>query len=177
MFALRCQLLQGSYQAADPLLSLCGELVEWPPHPVRVHQALIAAAWATGDGHSISRRALDALCWLERQAPPALAVPDASTRTPVRTFVPRNPRSATAEKSSYENAVKKGKKPANVSASVERRFPAAVVGDEPVHMIWPGATDSLHLETLQVLAREIGYLGSSRSPVCCDFGLSWHDRR
>lgn len=144
MLALRCQFLLGSYQASDPLVGFAE--AEWPPHPARLHAALVAAAWALGDGTRPRPDALATLRELER-TPPSLVLPSAETRTPATAYVWQNPK---------RNAARhRG----------ERQFPAAVVGDEPV---WFRFDLEPTPPVLRELAEAIAFVGSSRSPVCCD---------
>jgi CRISPR-associated protein Csb2 len=142
--AVRCQFLLGSYQASDPLIGF-GE-AEWPPHPARLHEALLAAAWARGDGDAPDSPAVDALRRLEGMAP-RIVVPASETRTPATVYVPQNPKPRTQRR--------KG----------PRFFPAAVVGDEPTWFLFD---DEDETGVLGSLVQEVAFLGSSRSPVCCD---------
>ncbi len=164
MLAIRCQFLQGTYQASPP-----GRLreSEWPPHPGRLHAALVAAGWAWG-GDSFPAEAADALSWLERQAPPSIAAaPGAGAirRSPT-TFVPRNfsPREVTALTGHLRAG--RGASFQRNSGRVARTFPTRAVGDEPVWFIWPDAEPNpKRTRVLERLAGELQYLGSSRSPV------------
>lgn len=160
--AIRCQFLNGTYQAAAP--GSIGE-AEWPPHPARLHAALIAAGWAQG-ADAFPAEAHAALRWLESLPPPALAYPrDVRPRTAPDVFVPRN---LTGEEvRDVVGAMRSRRDPSRQSGRVSRRFPTSIVGDEPAWFIWE-SDDSAHRTALSGLAREVQYLGSSRSPVCCD---------
>jgi CRISPR-associated protein Csb2 len=59
---------------------------EWPPSPLRLFQALVAANARVGE------RATNALRWLERQAPPMIIAPKPSAIQPhgYKTYVPDN---------------------------------------------------------------------------------------
>lgn len=162
MLALRCEFLNGTYQAAMP--GSTGE-PEWPPHPARLHAALVAAGWAIGGKH-FPDDARAALSWLERLPAPTLAPPTAvGTRTLADVYVPRNLTSA--ETRDLQSALRAGRDASRQSGRVSRRFPTSVPGDQPVWLIWT-EDHPKHRRTLQQLAREVQYLGSSRSPVCCD---------
>jgi CRISPR-associated protein Csb2 len=143
MSAVRCQFLLGTYQASDPLVGF-GK-AEWPPHPARLHAALVAAAWALGDGTNPRPDALAALRELER-TPPSLVLPAAATRTPATAYVWQNPKRTVRRRG-------------------ERQFPAVVVGDNPV---WFRFDLEPTPPVLRELAEAIAFVGSSRSPVCCD---------
>ena len=60
---------------------------EWPPHPARLFSALVAA-WADADEPDLFE--LDALKWLESQAPPDIAASQAIPRKVISNFVPVN---------------------------------------------------------------------------------------
>lgn len=162
MVAIRCEFLQGTFQAASP-----GRYVEpeWPPHPARLHAALVASAFASGGGR-MEEDARAALEWLEHQAPPGLA---ASERCPERSapivFVPRN--LTRAEVGDVISRIRRGETGRRQSGRVPRTFPTSVPGDEPVWFIWD-AEAGAHQPVLERLVAEVQYLGSSRSPVCCD---------
>lgn len=161
VLAIRCQFLNGTYQAAAP--GRIGE-PEWPPHPARLQAALIAAGWAIG-GDEFFAEALEALEWLEQLPPPALDYPHAGSRSQPLVFVPRNLTSA--EIGDVMSSMRAGRDASRQSGRVSRRFPTTIPGDDPVWFIWNGAGDQ-HVDTLTRLAREVAYVGSSRSPVCCD---------
>ncbi|MCY4669972.1 MAG: type I-U CRISPR-associated protein Csb2, partial [Rhodococcus sp.] len=60
---------------------------EWPPHPARLHSALVAA-WAELERPDPGeRRALE---WIEKQGAPAIAASEAVPRNTVSHFVPVN---------------------------------------------------------------------------------------
>lgn len=167
MLAIRCQFLQGTYQAAQP--GAPSER-EWPPHPGRLQAALVAAGWSVSDD-GFDAGALQALRWVEDLGPPALALPEkAAERTAPTVYVPRN--LSRTESTSIRSHLRA--QPPRITAAtresgrVDRTFPTTVVGDEPVWFIWAAAEPSPDVhETLSVLVESVQYLGSSRSPVCC----------
>ncbi len=64
---------------------------EWPPSPLRVFQALVAAAAARWNERTRLDHAASALRWLERQPPPRIvAARGESSRVPYRLYVPDN---------------------------------------------------------------------------------------
>jgi CRISPR-associated protein Csb2 len=161
MLAIRCQFLNGTYQAAAP-----GRIgsAEWPPHPARLHTALVAAGWATG-GERFPDAARAALRWLERQPSPSLAFGEAGHRDSPTMFVPRN--LTTAEVGDVISAIRAGRDPSRQNGRVQRQFPTTIPGDAPAWFMWD-SDEPTHVAALTTLAREVSYLGSSRSPVCCD---------
>jgi CRISPR-associated protein Csb2 len=155
MLAVRCELLLGSYQASDPFGP--ADSVEWPPHPYRLHAALVAAACEAG-GAAPAEDALAALRWLETQPPPAITCSvEPSRRTSARSWVPRNP----TRGGEWDRYLKAG----TAVNRVDRTFPTALPEDPVVTFIWPaveGASD-----VLAGLVESVTWLGSSRSPVIC----------
>jgi CRISPR-associated protein Csb2 len=163
VLAIRCQFLNGTYQAATP--GNVGE-PEWPPHPARLHAALVAAGWATGGGDAFPDEARAALEWLERLPAPALSYPPCvGRRTSPDVYVPRN--LTPAETRDVLGTLRAGRDPSRQSGRTSRSFPTSVPGDQPVWFIW-GDGEGPHDAALTRLACGVQYLGSSRSPVCCD---------
>lgn len=164
--ALRFQFLQGTYQAAEP--AEIGE-PEWPPHPIRVHAALVAAGWARWDDKLVDSPALTALKWLEAAGSPSIALPEeAASRTNPTVYVPRNP--TRREVSDALGSLRRADTNAfqRQFGRVDRTFPTMVVGDDPVWFTWPSAEpDGQVFAALDELTGYVSYLGSSRSPVGC----------
>lgn len=138
---------------------------EWPPHPDRVFQALVAA-W--GDGRDSSEQA--ALEWLEKLHKPCILASDYDRRAVATVYVPPN---------DYEVKGKVGsplpKNASEVSLPVipelrkkrrPRRFPAVIPHDPFVHIIWKDATAPNDvLIALKGLATRVAYIGHSHSMV------------
>lgn len=167
---LRCELLLGSYQAADPLGP--PDRAEWPPHPLRLHAALLGAACAAG-GEDPSPEAIDALRWLERQGAPTISACVAEwSRDAAEAFVPRNPVRAEFKGNRLPKVRAHG--PSHHAwARNPRSFPTAIPTTEPgegerpatIHYAWELA--EAPPPVLEALADGVGWLGSSRSPVSC----------
>ncbi len=155
MWAVRCELLMGSYQAADPFGA--ADVVEWPPHPFRLHAALVSAACEAGGEHP-STEHVQALRWLEAQPPPLITCSaDPPRRTVAMMWVPRNP----TRGGEWDRYFKAGQSVSRVG----RVFPTAVPADPVVTLTWP-ETDGVP-ESLEPLVQRVSWLGSSRSPVAC----------
>jgi len=155
VLAVRCELLLGSYQAQDPFGG--SEAAEWPPHPYRLHAALVGAACEAG-GERPAAEDLDVLRWLERQGPPSIACSaTVSHRTQATVWVPPNP----TRGAEWDRYVKAG----SAVNRVARSIPTAVPEDPAVGFVWPDAEAPSH--ALWRLVESIGWLGSSRSPVAC----------
>ena len=166
MLALAWQYLTGRAVAAD--LSDRTE-PEWPPHPDRVFQALVAA-WGER-GCEPDEKA--ALAWLEKQEPPDIVAPrvdDADGGSPglalkaasPKVYVPVND-TAGAQRGAY---VEKNLSllPAH-RARKERYFPARFVGDAVCALVWPDADGAPHRAALERLAGAVTYIGHSSSLV------------
>jgi len=140
MLALRIDFLNGVYHAADP--SAYHE-PEWPPHPDRVFQALVAAAYGTGIPPAPLRA-------LEGQAP-ELAYGDA-----------RNSRTG----SIYTAAawLDKPTRAAWSRTNVVKYDPVMVDISDPVYLIWPEAPDDL-CAPLAAIVAGVTYLGRAKTPV------------
>lgn len=155
MIAIRCELLLGSYQAADPFGS--ADDIEWPPHPYRLHAALVAAACEMG-GEQPDAEAVEALRWLEAQGQPKISCSERPSRRAIgRSWVPRNP----TRGGEWQRYMKAG----SAINRVDRTFPTAVPEDPVVTFAWPDAESPP--ERLAALVESVTWLGSSRSPVVC----------
>jgi len=140
MLALRIDFLNGAYHAADPTAYTTPE---WPPHPDRVFQALVATAYGTG----IDPRPLRELEGL----PPELAFGDAS---------------AARTGSIYAAAAwldKPNREPWS-RTNVVKYDPVMVGISAPVYLIWPEAPTDLQ-DPLAAIAAGVTYLGRARTPV------------
>lgn len=149
MFALAWQYLSGRAVAKD---IADGMEREWPPHPDRIFQALVAA-WGEA---SEDRAEREALVWLEAQPPPHVAAPqecdehgkdrgEALKGASVKVYVPPNDETHKTRK--------------------ERYFPSTLVGDGVCALIWPSADPGGHAAALEALASRVTYVGHSRSLV------------
>ena len=127
---------------------------EWPPHPDRVFQALVAAWGETGQ-EPTARAALE---WLERQGPPALTVPPAIVSQPSDAYV-----------AVPANDDQTGQGLLELLASARhhslRTFPATTVA-APVTLTWAEAEPQAGtLAALRELCARVTHVGSSRSLV------------
>ena len=139
---------------------------EWPPHPVRVLAALVAAAHALPVEDR--DRALDALTALAScpEAPVIVAprcdgAPDG--RTSVAAFrgasrwAPRNHELGELKHGIHPRDLARGR------AAVEKG--GIAIGDQSVAFLWPTALGQAALVALNRAAAEVTFLGTSRSPV------------
>jgi len=152
---IRCELLLGSYQAADPFT---GSLTaEWPPHPYRLHAALVLAACEAGGAEPMPA-SVSALEWLENLGPPHIeCCASIVQRTEATSWVPRNP----TRGAEWQRYVKQG----TAVNRVGRSLPTAVPANPVIHFHWPDA--DVAPAAIASLVERVIYLGSSRSPVAC----------
>jgi CRISPR-associated protein Csb2 len=157
MLAICWQYLGGRSVATDPTDRT---RAEWPPHPDRVFQALVAAWGGRGQsGHA-------ALSWLCSQGVPCLLVPRdhlISAGAVVRTYVPVNDIEG-PRRGAY------GDKHLGLIPSYRKRssrvFPATNVGVEVCALVWPQVVPDPDVrEALGKLCRAVTYIGHSSSLV------------
>jgi len=140
--------LGGTYEASD------GAGPEWPPHPGRVFNALVAQADpGTADD--------SALTWLEEQAPPVVLASEAHGSV-LTAFVPTN--SVKAGKDTHQTYLGRTAGSRSWSRANPRRT--------EVHFFWPDATPGEEVRRrLAILARRVPYLGRATSPVVVSVGI------
>ena len=147
MFSIAWQYLAGSAFAAaieDRTTP------EWPPHPDRVFQALVAA-WGERGSDANERAALE---WLEALGEPEVGAPSGDAVSPAaarKVYVPVNDNLKAPE--------------APWPKRKERYFPSSLVGDGVCFLRWPDAHLSAHQEALSRLVRNVTYIGHSSSLV------------
>jgi CRISPR-associated protein Csb2 len=143
---------------------------EWPPSPLRLIGALLAAAHGRRDGDPAqARRLIQLLC---EQPAPVIVAPDsvplgapADGDVVVRLrgatrWVPRN----------YADA--RGVSPRNLGRGrAEAGKPGVAIGDRPVHVVWPDLDlDAADLRLLETLATDVTFVGTTRSPALIEVG-------
>jgi CRISPR-associated protein Csb2 len=146
MPAIAWQYLSGQVTAKE----CTGFRAEWPPHPDRVFQSLVAAWGERG----CDREEKNALEWLEAQESPHLAVPDESwvSRALLNAFVPTNDKTSKTRDELHDRKV--------------RSFATVSVGDAVCALIWPGSEfPPEHHPALERLCANVTHVGHSRSMV------------
>lgn len=138
-----------------------GDDPEWPPSPLRIFQALVAAASAKWKDSQFILRAEAALHWLERQVEPIILVPRIqSQRNGFRMYVPNNATDLITIK--WANG--------DFNASIaEHRvekdvLPTRFLDSDRVHFLWdlpdPLPTEyTILLQNLTSASRSITHLG------------------
>lgn len=153
MLAIEVEYLLGRAVAADWGRR---DRPEWPPHPARLHAALVDALGdLESDEPELAQAAEAALRWLESLPAPALDVEldEVSVRPALVYWVPINDESVSRPRSAP--LVEQRKR-------AERHFPAAIPGRPRVRFLWD-ADAGAHAAALTQLTRRVPYLGHSSS--------------
>jgi len=147
-FQFVVELLEPSYQATAP----GGGRAEWPPHPARLFCALVAHASLDDTGHHA------ALGWLERQAPPVVAVPSQSAESaqPRRSWVPTN---AIAPRSEHRSL------PGRTSGGSQRLWPQRALANGLITFTWAATPSQEVANALREIAVRVPYLGRATGPA------------
>jgi CRISPR-associated protein Csb2 len=133
---------------------------EWPPSPLRLFQAVVAAAAARWRDGMFADYARPALQWIEARAPVIIAPSIQAQRTPYRMYVPNNAGDlVTADwaRGSADSSM--------ATHRIEKDVrPTRLVGGDCVHYLWelpdplPPKVDD-YLKALSAAARSVTHLG------------------
>jgi CRISPR-associated protein Csb2 len=139
---------------------------EWPPSPLRLVGALLAAAHGRRGGDTAADRALvQRLC----DAPPPIIIAPDDAPAGAQRQDDAAPRLRGATRWAPRNHVdaRNGISPRNLGRTrSEVGKPGVAIGDRPLHFIWPELTlDDTEMAALTALASDITFLGTTRSPV------------
>ncbi len=131
---------------------------EWPPSPLRLLQALVAASAGHWNERQMLNHPIPALCWLESLLPPQIvaevAMPSAA---PHRLYVPDN----VADK--VARAWAKGQEAGIADYRVEKDVrPMRLPGDSVHYLYQFDGVDGHHLDVLSEAARSITHIGWGR---------------
>ena len=137
---------------------------EWPPSPLRLFQALLAAAAARWGPKQFADYAVPALAWLERQSPPEILTPSSIEGSPYRLSVPNNAMDIVGRAWSRGNDSNSGDANPATHRAMKTVRPTHLVGGDQVHFVWELADsqpDDLngHVEVLSTAARSLVALG------------------
>src|SRR5581483_9079148 len=108
---------------------------EWPPSPLRLFQALVAAAAARWRGPQFADYAAPALKWLEAQSPPVVVAPPHHVGVPVRVAVPNNDLDVPARFRAQRREPPENKTPQRLKTMKTVR-PTRLTGGDAVHYLW-----------------------------------------
>ena len=133
---------------------------EWPPSPLRVFQALVAAAAA---GRRLETLA-SALKWLEQQAAPIVVAPASVTSSGYRLAVPNNAMDIVAEAWCRGSDSNTGDANPATHRTMKTVRPRLLLDGDSVHYLWPmiaPLTEVIreHIEMLCDVARSVVALG------------------
>lgn len=139
---------------------------EWPPSPLRLFQALVAAAAARWGERQRLDYAVLALRWLEAQPPPLIVAPAAKAGTPFRLAVPNNDMDVPAGFWAQRREPPENRTPQRLK-SMKTVRPTRLPTDEnlhAVHYLWELTDDQAaefgqYRETLFAAARSVVALG------------------
>lgn len=140
-----------------------GEL-EWPPSPLRLFQALIAASAAKwGERHQLDY-ARPALKWLEAEMPPVIITPQSAEGAAYRLSVPNNAMDLVGRAWSRGNLFGGGDANPATHRAMKTVRPTRLVDGVALHYLWElpdPLSDEIrgHVETLGAAARSIVALG------------------
>lgn len=147
------------------------EVPEWPPHPVRLIGALIAAACATDrDDPGADRALIERIC---EAPPPRIVAPrvgsDNAERAPdgAAFLAPLRGASRWAPRNHELRELEDGVSPRNLGRGrAEVHKVGVAIGETTVGFEWPGLELSPEeVARLETLVQDLTVLGTSRSPV------------
>ena len=131
---------------------------EWPPSPLRLFQALVAAAAAHWNERGNLQRAEPALHWLETQPPPVIIGAAGARGSKYRLYVPDNVGDLVAR------SWRKGNEASIADYRTEKDVqPVCLDGGDAVHYVWPQVEGEGQLskvwDVLPPTVRSITHLG------------------
>ncbi len=141
---------------------------EWPPSPLRLFQALVAASAARWNERRGIKHAAPALRWLESLPDPEIIAPATAEGAAYRLYVPDNVGDLVGKSWSRDN------ESSIADYRTEKTVcPTHVHGDGEVHFLWPltSAATASHLETILTAARSITHLGWGVDLVVADAAI------
>jgi CRISPR-associated protein Csb2 len=140
---------------------------EWPPSPLRVFQALVAAAAARWNERMQLEYAAPALRWLECQKPPAIvAVSGVRSEAKYRLYVPDNVADKVAKSWSA------GREASIADYRTEKDVRPTHLAGEAVHYLFPLADAGCpYFDVLAAAARRITHVGWGVDMVAADAAI------
>lgn len=131
---------------------------EWPPSPLRLYQAMVAASAARWNERRGLRHAETALRWFEQLPPPTIAAPPAREAQGYRLYVPDNVGDLVGK------SLSRGGEGNIADYRTEKAVrPLAVPDEAPLHYVWRLADAPAgfheHRETLTASVRSITHVG------------------
>ena len=142
---------------------------EWPPSPLRMVQALVAAAAGRWNERTRLDHAVSALKWLEQRQPPiVVAASGLASAVKCQFYVPDNTADLVVPAWSRGDVTKQVKRTEKVVR------PTHLAGDA-VHYLFPLADGCPHFDALREAARSITHLGWGIDMVAGDAAILSED--
>lgn len=143
---------------------------EWPPSPLRLYQAVVAASAARWNERGRLQHANTALRWFEQLPPPVIAAPHARATQGYRLYVPDNVGDLVGK------SLARGGEGSIADYRTEKSVrPLAVPDEAAVHYVWPLADApagfDAHRETLTAAVRSITHVGWGIDLVVADVSV------
>ncbi len=137
---------------------------EWPPSPLRVFQALLAAAAARGRSEELNAGARAALEWLAARPPPRVIAPATTRGVAYSRSVPNNAMDIVGHAWSRGHVSDTGDASPNKHRTMKTICPVRLVDGDAVRYLWelperPNDDESARVELLCEFARSIVALG------------------
>lgn len=152
-FCIRVQFLDQRFHGRGE-----GDEPEWPPSPLRVFQALVAACAAHWNERTEITTAAAALRWLETMPCPAIIAPNVRPAIPYRLYVPNNTGDLAA--SSWASHREKDLSRFRTEKDVH---PLNLTDGDTVYYLWKATAEtaegSLYLSQISEATRAITHLG------------------
>jgi CRISPR-associated protein Csb2 len=141
-----------------------GAAPEWPPSPLRVFQALVAASAARWGQRHLLDYARPALRWLEAEPPPEIVATPSVTGAAYRLSVPNNAMDLVGRAWSRGNTAGTGDANAATHRTMKPVRPTWLLNGDAVHYLWElpdPLTDDVrgHVATLTAAAGSVVVLG------------------
>jgi CRISPR-associated protein Csb2 len=153
---------------------------EWPPSPLRVFQALVAACAARWQEPVRVETAASLLRWLERLPPPEIIAPTARiASSPYRLSVPNNAMDIVARAWSRGNYSNSGDANPATHRSMKTVRPIRLQGDATMHYLWALRESDLQFEAVKELlyaaAKSVTHLGWGLDMVAANATVLAHE--
>jgi len=132
------------------------DLPEWPPSPLRLYQAVVAA---NGQRLGTGSATVDALRWLESQPPPVIVAPPGEPGQPLPVYVPNNAMDLTAKAwAKGAEVLTKGNRPED-NKTLKTFRPTHLRDGNTVHYLWPTLPAGPPLDVLSQAVGRLSALG------------------
>lgn len=135
---------------------------EWPPSPLRLFQAIVAA-----NGQHLEGEVEGALRWLEGQPPPVIITPAIEFAAPYELSVPNNAMDIVGKAWSKGNYFGRGDANPATHRTMKPVRPLRMIGGDTVHYVWD-SDGLMNVDVLIHAAKRIFRLGWGIDTVIAD---------